>query len=133
MTGSFSQILPIVSERIREGTLEAFRGTATEAARRIIDRCPVKTGRAKYHNQLQANSAVFDVTANTDPDGGAAKTAAAGAGSQLNLGDSAVIGNPLPYVEGLEHGTSTQAPSGFYGITEVEVPSIFVREMMAAV
>lgn len=133
MTGHYKQVLPAVAAHLKAAALAAFQATATECANRIIDRCPVDTGRARYHNQLGINTGEFDITDAVDPSGSTAKSNAAAQAQGLTLGDVAVIGNPLPYAELLEMGSSQQAPTGFYGITAVEVPGIWEREFKGAI
>ncbi len=134
MTGPYKTILPLASQKLREAALDAFKATATEVANRIIDRTPVKTGRARANTLLQVNSLDFSTSDNVDPDGGTAKSNAASNAQALQLGDAAAIGNGLAYVAlGLEFGTSTQAPNGMYGITHEEVPGIWEREFRGAI
>ena len=78
MTGPYKTILPLVSHKLREAALDAFKATATEATNRIIDRTPVDTGRAKGNTLLQINSLDFPTDVQRfDPDGGTAKSNAA--------------------------------------------------------
>lgn len=132
--GDYKTILPIAAQRIREAALAGFQATATEVADRIIDRTPVKTGRARGNTLMLVNTADFDVDMDRlDPDGSGAKATAASVAVNLELGQTAVIGNGLAYVAlGLEYGTSQQAPEGMYGITKEEVPGIYEKEMKGA-
>ena len=130
--GSYKIILPQVARNISEAATQAFQATATECANRIIDRTPVKTGLARGNTQIAINTAEMSATGTLDPDGGTARTRAAGVAQLLKIGDAAVIGNPLDYVEALENGSSSQAPAGMYGLTEQEVPRIWDREFRGA-
>lgn len=131
-TGAYNRILLQVERKIETETLAVFQAVATEATRRIIDRTPVKTGRARANTHLLVNAADPPTSDDTDPSGSAAKSRATGNAQLLKLGDAAVIANGLDYVAGLESGTSKQAGDGMYGVTRIEIPSIFEAEMRAA-
>lgn len=128
-TGPYNQILPQAAAKLKLGLLDAFQATVEEAAGRMIDRVPVKTGRAKASIYVVANSSDAPVTEETDPDGGSTKARAAADAKKLEIGDSANITSNLPYIELLENGSSEKAPEGFMKVTRVEVQGIFDRQV----
>lgn len=78
---------------------------------------PVDTGRARANWNCAVNEIDRSNSENTQLDGMKAMVAFQGA----KLGDTLTITNSLPYVEGLEHGNSKQAPNGMVAVTVEDV------------
>lgn len=105
--------------RATEFVAETFR----EAAHRIVDRTPVKTGRAK--NNWQAGVGINALMENPpDPGGSYAHVSIDAAVVGFTIGDRLTLSNPVPYIGFLEYGWSDQAPSGMVRITMAELPQI---------
>ena len=78
---------------------------------------PVLTGRARANWHPAVNEIDQTADENTQLDGMRATVTFQGA----KIGDTLTIANSLPYIEGLEHGNSKQAPNGMVEITIEEV------------
>ncbi len=115
-----------------------LRETAFDIHRKIVERTPIDTGRAKASWNLAENVASEEVAPvlvdQINPIGGAIiRKAAPGAEAltaeqalaaaltqQQNIGPTAqviVISNALTYIEKLENGSSRQAPAGMVTVT----------------
>jgi hypothetical protein len=93
-----------------------------EATKRIVLRTPVKTGRARGNWQVTSGSPAVGELDRLDPGGTAATEEAAVL--DIKYGDASYVVNNLPYIDALEHGSSTQAPEGMVGITVAELQAV---------
>lgn len=103
----------------------ATRKIALDVFRRVIIKTPVRTGRARGNWQAATGSSAVGVLDATDTSGSSAiaKAAAKCAAWEPKAG-SIFLTNNLPYIERLESGSSTQAPSGMVAITIAEFGGI---------
>jgi hypothetical protein len=84
------------------------RAVKMELFRSVIQDTPVDTGRARGNWQATIGSPATDEIDNED-----INVALAGVASNLGkVADVSFLANNLPYIEKLEEGSSTQAPSG---------------------
>lgn len=87
---------------------------AFELFKRIVEKTPVDTGRARANWSIEVGPAApGDTTINVDPDGTATINRAL---DGIDMADPSVqiiwLYNNLPYIEALENGHSQQAPVG---------------------
>ena len=96
-----------------------------EALRRLVEKTPVDTGRARGNWQVTIGSPSEGQLDQTDPVGAA--TIAAGLAALAGLPPFQVvwISNNIDYIEELEHGHSKQAPEGMLAITIEELRNMF--------
>lgn len=127
----FKAALERFADKVEEASLSAFQATATGAHAVADSLTPVLTGKTRANNQVAINTAAMDEINELDPSGSAARSRAASVAQSLKLGDTAVIGNPLDHVEGLEGGSSKKSPGGMYAMAREEAPGVFQREFMA--
>jgi len=123
-----------VGDRLRARTVdysrnldEVIRRSALEVGRRIIDRTPIKTGKARSNWNISLGApdiTTRDATAEHYLHG-AEDLPQPGVG-KLSVYDEipVMISNSLPYAPKLERGSSTQSPSGMVRITAMEFPTI---------
>ncbi|MEF3698704.1 hypothetical protein [Desulfolutivibrio sp.] len=96
----------------------------TEMSDRIVDSTPVDTGRAKFNNQIAVNTIPQSALFGTDKDGTETKQRNKAEIEKSGMEDTVHLYNQVTYVDGLEHGTSKQAPNGFYGVNIGDAESI---------
>jgi len=108
----------------------AKRAIVFNVFKQVIQKTPVKTGRAKGNWFVSAGTPSTQVTNKED------KTTKGGVGPRaqkelegisINLGLDFLTNN-LPYIEGLEFGRSDQAPSGMVRTTLRQFASIAKKE-----
>jgi len=111
--------------------LAATQKLALEGLRRLVNKTPVDTGRAKGNWQTTIGSVATGTNDTTDP--GGQKTISQGADTITGapIFRPIAITNNLPYIVALEHGHSQQAPHGMLAITVSELESQF-REVRNA-
>ena len=117
-----------LSDYATQGMEKIIRKACIDLYRRIAERTPVDTGRAK------ANWAISTVQAEpdrNDPDGYSFNEinsiiASEVSGFSFELSDGVVwINNNLEYIESLENGTSKQAPAGMVMVSLAEFETHF--------
>lgn len=90
----------------------------SEATRRIITKTPVDTGRARGNWFASIN----EVHGGTDEGRREGDAIIQGVILAQNAGGKVFnLTNNLPYINGLEHGRSGQAPAGMVRVTAVEI------------
>lgn len=96
-----------------------------EALRRIVQKTPVDTGRARGNWQVTIGGPASGVLERLDKDG--SETIQKGLAAVASLPDFQVvwISNNLEYIEFLESGSSKQAPKGMVRLTILQL-----REMV---
>lgn len=99
---------------------KVFQGFAEEVGERMIDRTPVDTGRAKGNWQTTINATPNYALIRYDKEGVEVKEELKEVTSKATLEDTINITNCVTYTEGLEFGTSKQAPEGMVRITVAE-------------
>lgn len=103
---------------------QVVRAIALEALRRIVNRTPVHTGRARGNWFVSIGGGGVEVTTEVDPAGGVTITRG---GEQIAYYQEIdgfpviTIYNNLPYIEPLETGYSKQAPAGMVAVTVAEL------------
>lgn len=128
--GNLGPIATLLQNKINESFETAQRiqnGFVTEFSNRVIDRTPVDTGRCKRNNQIGINDVAAQSLNEYDREGTSTKLRNAQAISKAELGDTLTIFNNLTYAPNLEHGSSTQAPEGFYRTTLAEAEEILAE------
>lgn len=125
MSGSsFSEQIRAFAKKVQGRSDATVRVAALDLASRIIDRTPVKTGRAKANWRVTlenpANSSLLD----TDPGGGSTFAKAASTLGRARYIQNVYIANNVEYIVGLEYGKSKQAPAGMVRISVAEWDSI---------
>ena len=90
---------------------------------RIVQRCPVETGRLRANCQINIDSNPGTTTTDTDKHGGPTIAKNKPVVEQFKLGSSIVIFNNLEYVIPIEFNghSKLQAPQGMFRITFLEV------------
>ena len=96
-----------------------------EALRRLVQKTPVDTGRARGNWQVTIGEPAEGKFDQTDKKGDA--TIAKGLAALAGLPDMQVIwiSNNIDYIEELEHGHSGQAPDGMWAVTIAELRNMF--------
>lgn len=127
---SFSSDLKKASSNIEKRAEKIIRGTSFAIFKRVIERTPVKTGRAKGNWQTDIGQpASGDVERNdTTPKGSISQEMISSltfVTQQAAVGDAVYMVNNLPYIQKLEDGSSQQAPAGMVKVTRNE----FVTEV----
>ncbi|WP_212525853.1 HK97 gp10 family phage protein [Actibacterium sp. MT2.3-13A] len=103
---------------------QVVRVIALEALRRIVNRTPVDTGRARGNWFVSIGGGGVEVTTDVDPAGGVTVTRG---GERIAYYEEVegfpviTIYNNLPYIERLEDGYSKQAPGGMVAVTVAEL------------
>lgn len=99
-----------------------LRGLTLETIKRLVEKTPVDTGRARANWQVDHTKAEPGGIEDTDPSGTGTIAQAAGIVAKLKAKDGIVyITNGLPYIEALEKGHSDQAPQGMVAVTIAEL------------
>lgn len=107
---------------LTEPVLRAKQDLARTALTRIVERTPALTGHARGNWQVSIGSPVSGVVEGGDPSGAA--TLANGVAAIMADRDpfaTVWITNNSPYIQNLEQGDSTQAPSGMVALTVAEL------------
>ena len=118
-----------VRKKLNTNGDKLMRGVVLEALKRIKNRTPVDTGRARNNWNVSEGSPDYGTTTAT---GDTALARGAAVIANLKFGDTAYITNGLPYIPTLEYGGygpgpktvggfSRQAPAGMVGITVAEL------------
>jgi len=121
----FNRVVKSFGDRVpKEKVLVYLKKMSLEALKRIVEKTPVDTGRARGGWQVSFKTPAFS-------EGG---TDASGAGT-INTGSSQILGlkdpvavfisNNVEYIIYLEDGTSTQAPEGMVALTIEELLGMF--------
>lgn len=111
---------------------EVCQRVALDALTRIVQRTPVKTGRARSSWNLTVREASDDVPDDFDFQNDAIQRAQ-GIAAQIDGKEQIFIVSNLPYIERLENGWSKQAPAGMVrlSIAEIEVEMETILEDLA--
>lgn len=107
------------------------RGVFFEVAKRIIDRTPVKTGRARGNWQASQGKPVTGTVERDDLSGAAALAQVSAVVQGHTSGEDLCLTNNLVYIRPLEEGHSKQAPSGMVALTVSEFNGIVVSTAAA--
>jgi hypothetical protein len=110
------------------------RAFALDGMTRLIDKTPVKSGRAKNNWNLATGAPRVENIPEGEysKSGSVALLAASSDAGKVVAGDTLFLTNCLPYIPALEDGHSKQAPAGMIGVTVVELRPLadrIVREV----
>jgi hypothetical protein len=105
----------------------AQKKLAFDAFAGIDDKMPVDTGHARFNTQVSVNDYARGEIPGVDPTGSVARGRAEAALADIPPFALVVIHNSVPYIERLEGGSSTQAPSpgGIFDLTAHELLATF--------
>lgn len=109
---------------------DVVKKVATEALRRVVNKTPVDTGRARS-NWMTALNTIPSETVELTADLTREQASAVSINRGLSVIDSAQpfttisIANNLPYIGVLEYGGSKQAPEGMVRVTLAELEAMF--------
>lgn len=108
------------AERQKQTLLDIARAAIREASQRLIERTPVKTGRARSNYFFGLNAMPTETTDEADPAGEPSRQRIDAGLGAMRLGDRAFVVNSLDYIIPLEFGHSQQAPAGMMRVTARE-------------
>lgn len=117
----FDDTIDVVFEKVEDIT----KLTLMELFKRVIEKTPVQTGRAKGNWQAtidKASNVKLDVE---DKSGKVTIDKVAETTDKFELGHKIFLSNNLSYVQKLEYGSSKQAPKGMVRTSIQELNSIF--------
>jgi len=103
------------------------RALGLEIQRRLMDKTPVDTGRARGNWNASIGEPDFTTSETTSAAATIAKASAVVRGFELSEGASFYVSNGLPYIERLEEGYSAQAPNGMVRVTVAELKPLAER------
>ena len=121
---SFTLDLLALGEQVHDNLALVYQKVIIELLARIIEKTPVDSGRARANWQVALNVAPDDVTDSYDKAGSIALSKGEAEALKAMPEDEVYIINNVPYILKLEHGSSTQAPSGIIAITVEEFAGI---------
>jgi len=103
------------------------RALGLEIQRRLMDKTPVDTGRARGNWNASIGEPDFTTSETTSAAATIAKASAVVRGFEFSEGASSYVSNGLPYIERLEEGYSAQAPNGMVRVTVAELKPLAER------
>jgi hypothetical protein len=124
---SFSVDLAKFGQKAVDNSEKVIRKIGLDIHRKIVERTPVDTGRAKANNQISIGSVPNTTTEDKDTSplgqaGAGTLSAANISADKFNLGDSIFVYNNVEYILPLEYGSSKkQAPAGMFRISFEEI------------
>lgn len=122
-------------DSVTEGVELIVEGTLNKAANDIVKLSPVDTGRFRGNWQATGNAPAAQSLNNYDQDGGETRNALRRQISALSRDRNTNIiylSNRLDYAQGLEFGSSNQAPSGVLGIVQQRLGRYFSEAVQEA-
>lgn len=132
---SFRNSINAWIDGVTEGVELIVEGTLTKAANDIVKLSPVDTGRFRGNWQATGNSPAPQSLNNYDPDGGETRNSLRRqiyALARDNNTKVIYISNRLDYAQGLEFGSSNQAPSGVLGVVQKRLGRYFAEAAQEA-
>lgn len=122
MAGTFTADLSKFKTKTGVQTNAVIRRVAYDLFRRVIQKTPVDTGRARANWLPAVGEIPTGTTDETDKSGAMAKGAARASVQNFEAGGVIYLANNLPYIGALENGHSErQAPAGMVGLSLIEV------------
>jgi hypothetical protein len=115
------------TKKAKGRSLKVFQVSVIEVFGRVVRRTPVDTGRLRGNWQIDINKTPSGTKETVDPSGSAFTREVTGKSKRLDIGDTAVMVNNLPYAKPIEEGSSTQAPRGMVAVTRMEFRRIVER------
>ncbi len=108
---------------VKEMIESQFRAFVSESGKRIVNRTPVDSGKAKASWEIGNGANGFD-NETTDPGGSVTTTRLKRESIEFTMGKSVNIASGVHYMNKLEFGWSRQAPSGMLRLTASEGQAI---------
>lgn len=119
---SFQSDIKAWTEKTQQAADRIFRGTALDIFGKVMQRTPVKTGRARGNWQTSVGTYPTDELSRI---GGARALSEAGRATKTwNIEQPIYFVNNLPYILPLEYGNSKQAPRGMVRVTVADFDRI---------
>lgn len=112
---SFERDMQAAVEKAEKAATAAVRATALQLFTSVIERTPVATGRARGNWRTSTLAPAQGIIERTD--GNAAINEVNLKTATFRLADTIYLSNNLPYIERLEDGYSTQAPTGMVQVS----------------
>jgi hypothetical protein len=116
------------TEKVGSAATTVQTRVAVDLFKRIVDKTPVDTGRARASWNMSVNEADRSVP----PEGQASYPKPHPPILQMQPGDSIVISNNLPYITALEDGHSKQAPPHAMVALSIEEVKLKMAALMQA-
>ena len=120
---AFSKVISRSQGRL----VEVVRSTMIEMGSSIVDRTPVRSGRARANWCSAIGSPDYRNDIQADPSAAGARATLAKTLTDYKLGDTIYFTNSVPYAKRLEEGWSKQAPSGMVKLTIQNYATILRR------
>jgi hypothetical protein len=113
----------------KERILTATKKVAFEVLKRVVEKTPVDTGRARGNWIVSVGAPDHSADGAEDKSSGGLATVSREATKIKAISEPATIfvQNNLPYIEKLENGSSVQAPAGMVAVTIAEIQAGFVK------
>ena len=121
----FNSEIDAFTKTIPDKVVALQKKIVLEALKRLVEKTPVKTGRARGNWQATIDAAAEGQLEVLDKDGGATITKGIAALTGLPPYSIVWISNNVDYIEFLEDGSSKQAPAGMLAITVEELRMMF--------
>lgn len=115
----------LAGKKLEEKGEKLVRALALELTKRVVQRTPVDTGRAR--GNWHAAIGTYYRGANwelKDRSGAMTISQAAGVSAQIKLGQRWYLTNGLPYILSLEMASSHQAPAGMVRVSLAELSGV---------
>lgn len=120
---------------VTEGVENIVALTVTKAADDVVKLSPVDTGRFKGNWQATGNSPAAQSLNNYDQSGGETRNSLRRQIYALSRDKSTKViylSNRLDYAQGLEFGSSNQAPNGVLGVVQARLGRYFAEAVQEA-
>lgn len=115
----------IALDKLMDLTVEVTQEFIAKTAERVIDRTPVRSGKAKGNWNVALDGSAPSGEKSPDSGGARTKRECRQQAEKIDENTKEVdLQNPLPYINRLEHGWSQQAPSGMVRITLIEADQL---------
>ncbi|MFA5595939.1 MAG: HK97 gp10 family phage protein [Pusillimonas sp.] len=115
---SFVLDLTKFAEKAEANVEQVVRKATFDVARSVVEKTPVKTGRARANWQFGDGAMPIGMLDDTDKTGEPTKDKLSAAITQSRVGGVTYVANNLPYALRLEYGWSQiQAPAGMVRVT----------------
>lgn len=118
---SFAFDLRRFAEKAGANAEQVVRKTTAELAKKVVEKTPVDTGRARANWQFGDGAMISGTLDETDKTGDPTKDRLEEEILRSRVGGVTYIQNNLPYALRLEYGWSKQAPSGMVRTSMAEV------------
>lgn len=119
------QLSGFIKDRVPQQASQIVRLISLQVLTGVVLKTPVDTGRARGGWQLEIGVVPQTTTGVEDKSGGATISVAASTLEAYTFGQIVYIVNNVQYVQYLETGSSSQAPSGMVSLTLDEVRAQF--------